>query len=67
MSIKCQKLKSCCLVELSGIGGLASSYATAGITFRSILPHKPHYHNKSSGGGLKSVVVKFQHKFCFPE
>lgn len=40
----------CCLVELSGIVGPTSSYATAGITFRSIWPHKPHHHNKLSGG-----------------
>lgn len=62
------EVKSCCLVELSGIGGPASSYTTAGITFRTILPHKPHHHKSWGGGGdLKSMVVKFQHKFCFPE
>ena len=45
----------CCLVDLSGIGGPTSSYATAGITFRSIWPHKPHHHKKPWGGGYLNL------------
>jgi hypothetical protein len=49
--------------DLSGMGGPASSYATASIAFRIIWPHKPHHYflvEIRSVGKSRFFVVKLK-------
>jgi hypothetical protein len=52
------------IFDLSDLGDPASSYATAGLALRIILPHKPHHYVKveaPSGGGVDQQMPECVH------
>jgi hypothetical protein len=54
-------------LDLSGMGGPPSSYATAGIALRVLGELKPHHHDKVETPSVKVLIspVKFPHFLVF--